>query len=57
MKKIVLTLTVLCCLSLVMSCKSETTLFRGTIKGTHTVDFVTSKQPVTVEQPIKLVDP
>lgn len=57
MKKIALILAALCCLSLLMSCKSETTLFRGTIKGTHTVDFVTSKQPVTVEQPIKLVDP
>lgn len=57
MKKIVLILVALCCLSVLMSCKSETTLFRGTIKGTHTVDFVTSKQPVTVEQPIKLVDP
>lgn len=57
MKKIVLIQVALCCLSVLMSCKSETTLFRGTIKGTHTVDFVTSKQPVTVEQPIKLVDP
>lgn len=57
MKKNVLTLIALCCLSLMMSCKSETTLFRGTIKGTHTLDFVTSKQPVTVEQPVKLVDP
>lgn len=57
MRRIALILIALCCLSLVTSCKSETTLFRGTIKGTHTVDFVTSKQPVTVEQPIKLVDP
>lgn len=57
MKKATLTLIALCCLSLLISCKSETTLFRGTIKGTHTVDFVTSKQPVTIEQPIKLVDP